>query len=125
MGERGRWQVGGNTSTSTAGDIVRLDRRRVGRPAAMLLCGVASCAIIAFSSPATAQVSFDGTVALPGNAALTGMGISNLVTGAPTTLNNLTLDGQKGQGFFVTQGSTLTINDSVLQHFITTGGSGS
>src|SRR6266571_4946040 len=125
MGKRGRWQVGGNTNPSAAGGIGRLDRRCVSRPAAMFLCGVASCAIIAFSSPATAQVSLDGTVALPGNAAITGMGVSNLVTGAPAPLNNLTLDGQGGQGFFVTSGSTLQISNSVLQNFITTGGSGS
>src|SRR5437879_122529 len=98
MGKRGRWQVGGNTSTSARGGIGRLDRRR-----AMLLCSVACCTIIAFSSPAAAQVTGFGTdVALPTNTALSGMGISNLVTGAPTTLNNLTLDGQSGQGFFVT-----------------------
>jgi autotransporter-associated beta strand protein len=92
----------------------------------MLLCGVASCAIIAFSSPAAAQVNFDGTVALPANPNPT-IGTSNLVTGN-TVINPAspqTLDGQGGPGFFVTQGSSLTINNTTLQNFITTGGSGS
>jgi hypothetical protein len=116
---------------------IRADLRGMVRRLAYLTtvfgcCGLVCCTIIAFSSPAAAQVppgSFGTDVALPGNPNPV-IGTSNLVIGnqAIGTLNPsnpVTYDGQGGQGFFVTSGSVLTINNSVLQNFITTGGSGS
>jgi hypothetical protein len=101
--------------------IGRLDRRRVGRPAAMLLCGLVCCSTVAFSRPAAAQVTgFNTNVALPANPNPTIAGsnlvIGNQVFGTLNPSNPVTYDGQSGQGFFVTAGSSLTINNSVLQN---------
>jgi fibronectin-binding autotransporter adhesin len=104
------------TKTSAAlGGLTRpLARRGLGKPAALAGRVALSYALITSTVPASAQVPNIGTeVSVPGTAIT-----SN------TTLNTVS-NGNGGAGFFVANGATLTVNNSVFQNYSTSGGGGS
>jgi fibronectin-binding autotransporter adhesin len=104
------------TKTSAAlggGFASPLGRRGIGKAAAWIGGVALFCALVS-AVPASAQISGIGSdVSVPGTP----------ITGN-TTLNTVS-DGAGGQGYFVANGATLTVNNSVFQNFSTSGGAGS
>src|SRR5262249_44925517 len=88
--------------------------RRFGKPAALAGRVALSYALITSTVPASAQVpNIGGDVGVPGTAITANTALSG------------TLDGGGGQGFFVANGATLSINNGLLQNYATRGGDGS
>jgi fibronectin-binding autotransporter adhesin len=101
------------SATPGGGFAGPLARRGFGKAAAWVAGVALFCALVS-TVPASAQISGVGTdVSVPGTP----------ITGN-TTLNTVS-DGAGGQGYFVANGATLTVNSSVFQNFSTSGGSGS
>jgi len=101
------------TGAAPGGLAGSLARRGFGKAAASVGGVALFCALVS-AVPASAQISGIGTdVSVPGTA----------ITGT-TTLNTVS-DGAGGQGYFVANGATLTVNNSTFQNFTTSGGSGS
>jgi fibronectin-binding autotransporter adhesin len=101
------------TGAAPGGFAGSLARRGFGKAAAWVGGVALFCALVS-AVPASAQISGIGTdVSVPGTA----------ITGN-TTLNTVS-DGGGGQGYFVANGATLTVNNSTFQNFTTSGGSGS
>jgi hypothetical protein len=101
------------TNAALGGLICRLGRRRVGKPTALIGRLLLGYALVVGTAPATAQVTgFNIDVALPANPN-SAIGTSNLVIGNQAIgtldpLNPVKIDGQGGQGYFVTSGSSST-----------------
>jgi fibronectin-binding autotransporter adhesin len=101
------------TGAAPGGFASPLAHRGFGKAAAWVGGVALFCALVS-TVPASAQIAGIGTdVSVPGTA----------VTGT-ATLNTVS-DGGGGQGYFVANGATLTVNNSTFQNFTTSGGSGS
>ena len=97
-----------------------------------LFWGLVFGAAIALNSPASAQVSGIGIdVTVPTNSSVQAItGQSNVVTTSGVTVGSAAgpttiINGQSGSGYYVGSGGSLTINNSMLENFTTTGGAGS
>jgi fibronectin-binding autotransporter adhesin len=125
--------VSGNTEVSATAyrAVSRLARRYIAAWfVSLLLSGLAWSAVLFCNGPAAAQVptsSIGTDVTVPSNPNVAGGTVITTtgVTVGSTGGSQSVINGGFNQGYFVADGASLTINNSLLQDFTTTGGSGS